>query len=184
METRPLPIYLNDHLAGSVAASELVTRCESENRDRPDISEVLSRFRIQLEAERTFLEEVIDAVGGRKSTAKMAMAWSMEKVSRFKLNGGILSYTPLSRLIELEALIAGVRLKEALWESLTVARPGGIDTAACGRLADQARRQSRELETLRRAVAAEALEAPPSGPSSDTVSSAQPPHSGSPDPGS
>ncbi|MEX0755995.1 MAG: hypothetical protein WD556_12925 [Actinomycetota bacterium] len=162
METRPLPIYLNDHLAGSIAASELANRCESENRDRPEISEVLSRFRRELETERAVLEKMIEAVGGQRSTVKMAMAWSMEKVSRLKLNGGVISYTPLSRLIELEGLIAGVRLKEALWESLIVAGPGGIDTAACGRLADQARRQSGELEALRKTCVLEALEEPAS----------------------
>ena len=49
---------------------------------------------------------------------KLAAAWAAEKVGRLKLNGQLRGYSPLSRLLELEGLVVGVRGKLALWRSL------------------------------------------------------------------
>ena len=62
-------------------------------------------------------------LGFRASKPKAAVAWVGEKVGRLKLNGQIRGYSPLSRVLELEALAVGVRGKLALWESL-LALPG------------------------------------------------------------
>jgi hypothetical protein len=42
----------------------------------------------------------------------------VERVARLKLNGSLIGYSPLSRVLELEALIAGVKAKRLLWDSL------------------------------------------------------------------
>ena len=44
----------------------------------------------------------------------------MEKVGRLKPNGRLVGYTPLGRLLELEALAAGVAGKRGLWRALGV----------------------------------------------------------------
>ena len=52
---------------------------------------------------------------------KVGAGWLAEKLGRLKLNGRLLEYSPLSRVIELEGLIAGVNAKVALWRTLAAA---------------------------------------------------------------
>ena len=51
-----------------------------------------------------------------------------ELVGRLKTNGRLSTYSPLSRLLELEMLLAGIDAKRSLWRSL--------NTAAIGELSD------------------------------------------------
>jgi hypothetical protein len=44
--------------------------------------------------------------GGDK--VKNIAAWGIEKVGRLKLNGQLTGYSPLSRVVELEGLLAGI----------------------------------------------------------------------------
>jgi hypothetical protein len=75
---------------------------------------------------------------------------------RLKLNGRILRRSPLSRVVELEALVVGVRGKEALWTALRGAQVSlrGIDLDA---LVESARGQGRQLDELRLSAASRAL---------------------------
>ena len=47
------------------------------------------------------------------------MGWTGEKLGRLKLNGQLLGYSPLSRLIELEGLMLGIAGKLAMWIALS-----------------------------------------------------------------
>jgi hypothetical protein len=134
-----LAIYLNDHLAASVAGMELAKRCRSNNRTGR-LGDYLGTFIAELEEDHRLLREVIDRVGGRKDAVKLAAAWVAERLFRLKLNGHLLSYSPLSRLEELEGLVAGVEARGALWRALQAA------TAADGALA--ARLEGFDLERL------------------------------------
>jgi hypothetical protein len=64
------------------------------------------------------------ALGAERSALKPAAAWVLEKAGRLKLNGQIRGYSPLSRLVELEGLEAGVSGKRALWQALSSAFDG------------------------------------------------------------
>ncbi len=92
---------------------------------------------------------------------KVLGGWTAEKLGRLKPNGRLLSYSPLSRLLEIEGLLLGVRGKLALWQALEVIQAGephlaNVDLAF---LSQRAERQLAELEQHRRAVAPAALEA-------------------------
>jgi hypothetical protein len=96
-------------------------------------------------------------LGVKRSRPKVAAAWAAEKLGRLKLNGELLRYSPLSRLIELEGLAAGIDAKRALWLSLASrgdAIGGGTDFGA---LAERAASQRSRLEEHRLAAAAAAL---------------------------
>lgn len=149
-----LGIYLNDHLAASVAGIELAKRCRSSNRTGR-LGEYLDTFIPEIQEDHRLLREVIDRVGGRKDTVKVAAAWIAERAFRLKLNGRLLSYSPLSRLEELEGLVAGVEARGALWRSLEAAagaeeslaeRLRGFDLQ---RLAGRAAAQQDRLEGFR-----------------------------------
>ncbi|MGH2883806.1 MAG: hypothetical protein ACRDPA_14110 [Solirubrobacteraceae bacterium] len=49
---------------------------------------------------------------------KVFGGWGVEKLGRLKFNGQVLGYSPLSRIVELEALSLGVHGKRALWRTL------------------------------------------------------------------
>jgi hypothetical protein len=112
-----LHIYLNDHLAGATAGLELAKRAAANNEGN-EFGEFLERLVVEIEKDKESLELTMDDVGAAKSQVKQGAAWFAEKLGRLKLNGQLLGYSDLSRLIELEGLSAGVEAKVNLWRSL------------------------------------------------------------------
>jgi hypothetical protein len=153
-----LAIYLNDHLAGSTVGVELARRARGSNADS-ELGAFLERLVAEIEEDRATLTAVMDAVGAGRDRLKVAGAWAGEKVGRLKLNGSLLGYSPLSRLVELEGLALGVTGKLALWrllDALADPRLAAFDFAA---LEARAKRQQEELETHRLAAGRLALAA-------------------------
>jgi hypothetical protein len=77
--------------------------------------------------------------------------WLGEKAGRLKPNGRLLSRSPLSSVVELEAVRLGVQGKHAAWSLLRrlAERDRRLDAARLDRLLEQADRQARLLEELR-----------------------------------
>lgn len=119
-----LAIYLNDHLAGSVAGVELAKRTLGNNKGT-EYEAFLARLVADIEEDQAVLERIIERSGIPRSPVKPGLAWASEKIGRLKLNGALTGYSPLSRLIELEGLRLGVEGKRCLWRSLRTARPAG-----------------------------------------------------------
>jgi hypothetical protein len=151
-----LSIYVQDHLALSLAGIRLARRCLAENRGTP-LGAFLARLVPELEDDREALKEVARAVGTGPSAMKEAAAALGELAGRFKPNGRVVGYSELSRVWELEALMAGTDSRRGLWTVVAkVARriPAlqGVEPA---RREERARRQHEELDR-RRVRAAEA----------------------------
>ena len=153
-----LSTYLNDHRAGAAGGVELARRLYQQNKDTeygPELQSVLHEIEEDIQS----LADVMARFGVEEDTLKMAGAWAAEKAGRLKLNGQLLGYSPLSRLVEVEGLMLGITGKLALWIALQDVYAGdprvaGIDL---GRLVDRARDQRQSLEGLRRRCAREAL---------------------------
>jgi hypothetical protein len=152
-----LAIYLNDHLAGATAGRELARRAAGSN-DGSEYGPFLSQLAVEIDRDRESLLTIMRALDVRVDRLKVAAAWSAEKLARLKPNGRLTGYSPLSRLIELEALALGVHGKLALWRSLEEAtgsvRAGDQDLAELQR---RAATQLEQIEVHRRRAAAEAL---------------------------
>jgi hypothetical protein len=119
----PLGIYLNDHLAALVAGRELARRTSSGASDietQTLAREFASRI---VESERE-LERLLGEIGARRSRVKRLLASAAEKSGRLKLNGHLVTRSPLSDLVELEGLIVLLEYEIALWRSLNHTRPG------------------------------------------------------------
>jgi hypothetical protein len=151
-----LRTYLQDHHAGSTAGLELARRAAGSNRDS-DYGRELSAIADEIAADREALERVMDGVGVKPNRLKDAGGWTAEKLGRLKPNNSLTSYSPLSRVVELEGLVLGVTGKLALWESLRAALGDRVDGADFDQLAQRAAEQRSRLEALRRRAAAEAL---------------------------
>ena len=165
--TKPSPrallgIYLNDHLAAMVGVQELAKRARSSNPEAP-LGPALDELRAELDADRAAIEEAIRLLQLPLTTWKQQAAYVAEKAGRAKLNGQLTGYSPLSRVVELEGLSAGVAHKLGLWRALahlatTEPRLAGFDTQI---LIDRAERQRATLEEHRLAAVDTALRALP-----------------------
>ena len=150
---RLLKIYLTDHLAAATAGVELVQRAARNNAGNPT-GDVLERLRVEIEDDRRTLHRVVADLGFAESRPKEVLAWAGEKLGRLKLNGQLRGYSPLSRVLELEALSVGIAGKQALWETLL--RLPDIDqrlrATDLGQLVERARRQRADVEQARAAA--------------------------------
>lgn len=152
-----LAIYLKDHLAGATGGVELARRLRSGNRDDPEFGPELAAICAEIEADRETLEAVMDRLKVGKSRLKPLAAVLAERLGRLKLNGHLLTYSPLSRLDELELLQLGVTGKRRLWRALEHTRASDLEDFDLGALAERATGQLRRLEALHLKAAALAL---------------------------
>ena len=155
---RLLEIYLADHAAAATAGAALARRAAQSNATN-EYGDFLRGLSGAIEEDRRSLQQIIAQLGFRESRSKEAVAWLAEKVGRLKLNGRLREYSPLSRVLELEALSVGITGKLALWDSL-LAQPGvgeRLSGQDLGALADRARQQREEVEQHRLQAAREAF---------------------------
>jgi hypothetical protein len=147
---RLLEIYLADHLAASTAGLALARRTAESNAGSA-LGDVLRRLSTEIEDDRRTLQAIVAALGFRESRTKETVAWVGEKVGRLKLNGQLRGYSPLSRILELEALSVGVAGKLALWQSLksTPALSERLSGFDLDQLAERAQQQRTEIEDQR-----------------------------------
>lgn len=143
-----LPIYLNDHLAGSTVGIELARRARGAN-EGTELGEFLTALTEEIEADRETLQEVMEAVGAGRDRLKVYSAWAGEKFGRLKLNGSLLSYSPLSRVVELEGLRLGVEGKACLWRMLRELADPRLAAFDFDALIVRAERQRDQLEQRR-----------------------------------
>jgi hypothetical protein len=143
-------IYLNDHLAGATAGTELARRVAGSHEERGE-SGVLHRFAAEVAQDRAALLEIMAALGVPVRAYKVGVAWIGEKAGRLKFNGHLFTRSPLSRLEELELLRLGVEGKAAGWRTMRALAETDtrLDTAQLDELTARARRQADLLEELR-----------------------------------
>jgi hypothetical protein len=146
MTFRLLRIYLQDHHAASAGGVALARRALGP-------SHPLAK---QIARDRDALERVMRQLAVTPSALKVGTARVAELVGRLKLNGRIFARSPLSRVVELETLVVGVRGKEALWAALQ--RAGiSLEDVDLDVLIESARAQGAELEALRLSAVARAF---------------------------
>jgi hypothetical protein len=160
LDEKLLGIYLNDHLAGSTVGVELVKRARKANEEG-ELGDALARLAEEIEEDRRALEAIMVALDVGRDHPKVIAGWVAEKLGRLKPNGQLTGYSPLSRLLELEALSLGIAGKRALWEALleVAEQDARLDAEELGRLADRAEAQRVEVERHRQYAAREALAA-------------------------
>jgi len=157
IEHRLLAIYLNDHLAGATSGVELARRARSSNSGSK-WGEGLEKVCAEIEADRATLEGVMERLTIKRNAAKVAVAWSAEKLGRLKLNGRLTGYSPLSRLLELEMLQIGIAGKLEMWQALQQTLGSKLSQFDLPALIERAESQREVVERLRLDAAAEAFE--------------------------
>jgi hypothetical protein len=158
MGTESLTTYLNDHLAGSVAAIELLDHL----RKVPKGSErevLFTALRSEIEEDQKVLKELLRSLGGTPSRVRQAAAWLTEKVGEAKLMLDDPGSGELRLLEALETLELGILGKLALWRALGVIadRVPQIRKLDLAGLERRARDQHARVETERLQAARAAL---------------------------
>jgi hypothetical protein len=151
-----LAIYLNDHYAGSVGAVELIKRGRKEHAGT-ELGRFLDDLGPQIEADRQALRQIMAAAGARPHLYKYGLAWLAEKAGRLNPNGRAVRGSPLSPVVELEALEAGITGKEMLWRALQAAPGAPTAGHSLDDLIVRAQEQRAAVEQHRRGAAALAL---------------------------
>ncbi len=155
---RLLAIYLNDHLGGATLGIELTKRALRNNRGT-ELGSFLGRLLAEIEEDKRSLEQVMEAIGVKKSAFKPPIAVVAERLGRLKLNGRLTGYSPLSRVLELEGLSMGVEAKLSLWQNLRDANvlPENGPDVDLDELISRAERQRATLARQRLAAARHAF---------------------------
>ncbi|NIH86984.1 hypothetical protein [Amycolatopsis granulosa] len=153
-----LAIYLNDQLALGVGWRELARRAAGNNR-ATDAGEALSRVATGIAEDVDTFRSIMDHLGVRQNPLKTAAVFGAERIARLKPNGRLLSYSPLSRFLELEVLAMGIDGKKQLWTTLRDQadlsdRVPGVDF---DELIERAAHQRETLEPHRARAGAEAF---------------------------
>jgi hypothetical protein len=157
VDRRILQSYLGDHLAAAAAARARGLKMGEWYADR-EIGPALADLATELDEEHSHLREVVDALGLRRGLALQALARGGELVGRLKANGRVLTGSPVTPLLEVELLRAGVIGKQGLWQLLADhADELGLDAADCTRRAAVAVRQQETLEQLHAQLRPDAL---------------------------
>ena len=145
-----LKIYLEDHYAGATAGLELARRAAGANRGTA-YGDVLEPIALEIEEDRDSLRAIMTMLGVGPDRFKVAGAWAGEKAGRLKLNGHLTSYSPQSRVTELEGLVVGVTGKRSLWVALRhiVPQEPRLDPEELEGLIGRAEVQLADLEELR-----------------------------------
>lgn len=149
MSRDALPTYLNDHLAGSVTAVELLDRL-IEQVDG-DVRTRVVELRSEIAADQQTLEDILHQVGGHESGVRALAGWLAEKAGQLKLLFDDPQRGKLGRLEALEILRLGVHGKRGLWTALRAVQPQipelhGVDFE---RLEQRAVAQHAQVEELR-----------------------------------
>ena len=152
-----LHTYLNDHLAGSVAAIELLDHLiEYHSEDR--FGNFFNDLRNDICADQEKLRNVIVTIGGKESALRKAAGWMSEKFGRVKIGNADDSAELLQAV---EGLALGITGKKLLWRSLAAVASNfpALQGTDFGKLEKRAQEQFDRVESLRLEMAREAFRA-------------------------
>jgi hypothetical protein len=145
-----LGVYLNDHLAGSAAGTELAEKLRDNNQGT-ELGKAMAALHRDIEQDRATLEELMDRLGIERHRVKQAAGWVLEKLSRLRLNPALAGSADLTRMLETEALSLGIEGKLCMW--LVLREAAAADPRLAGtdydRLIERARGQRQALEPHR-----------------------------------
>jgi hypothetical protein len=134
--------YLNDHLAGSTSALDLVRRRASGAEG--DLGRVFEGLAAELELEQRFLREAMAAAGIGPQPHKQALALAAAWVDALRPRR-----QPPNLVRDLEIVATGVRGKELLWATIGALDVAGVPLLKADdltRLEEMAAAQSHELQ--------------------------------------
>jgi hypothetical protein len=145
---KELDSYLNDHLAGSISALELIAHCIDVHK-----GESLGNFFVEIEreikADQETLRGIMRNLAVEESKVRKAGAWAAEKLGRARLIVAGNEPVSLGLVLTLEGLIMGITGKKLLWAALAASKLPPLNTYHFEQLQRRAERQVERIEAER-----------------------------------
>jgi hypothetical protein len=154
---KELASYLNDHLAGSVGALELLEHW-AHLHDGKRLGDFFRDIEAEIRADQDKLREVMRSLGIEESHVRKAGAWVAEKASRAR---SIIAGDEPGRLglvLTLEGIIMGVTGKKLMWRSLVAANLAQLNGRDFEELQRRAEQQIERVEAERMRAVLEAFD--------------------------
>ena len=145
---KDLDSYLNDHLAGSISALELIAHWAEAHKGEPLGSFFVETER-EIKADQDTLRAVMRTLGIEESKMRQAGAWVAEKVGRARMMIAGDEPGSLGLVLTLEGLIMGVTGKKLLWVSLATAKLPRLNSYNFEQLQRRAEQQVERIEAER-----------------------------------
>lgn len=114
---RFVQLYVEHHLVGSGGGSALFHRAAS-SQSSPHARAELTRLAAEVDDEQETLRDIAQRIGAHSTRGRELLAEAGEKLGRLKPSGRLLRRSPLSDVLELEALLLGVTGKRQGWATL------------------------------------------------------------------
>jgi hypothetical protein len=152
---KPLPSYLNDHLAGAVAALELLDHL-IRTKGQP-LENFLVDLKRDIEADVDVLRGLLDSTRAKESIFRKTAGWIAEKFARAKFKAAGEEVGGLGLVQALETIELGIRGKQLLWRALSVSNWPPVRDVDLVQLEKRAVEQQERVEKKRMEVAREAF---------------------------
>jgi hypothetical protein len=145
---KELDSYLNDHLAGSISALEVIDHWAEAHKGEP-IGSFFVQTEKEIKADQQTLRDIMRTLRVKESNVRKAGAWAAEKVGRARLIIAGDEPGSLGLVLTLEGLIMGITGKKLMWVSLAATKLPPLNTYNFERLQRRAEQQIERIEAER-----------------------------------
>jgi hypothetical protein len=142
---KQLAIYLNDHLAGSIAGIELIDDLRKRHTDNPPLAKFLEALRVDIVADQAALQKLVQRLG-KESTVRKVGGWLAERIGQMKFKAARRKNASLGLMEGLEALVLGITGKQLLWRAINAS----LGSSPLLRDVDLSQLEERAIEQLER----------------------------------
>jgi hypothetical protein len=144
---KQLASYLNDHVAGAVAAIELLDHLIESHKGTP-LEKFFTELRADVKADLEVLRKLLQRFS-KESALRKAGGWLAEKMGRTKIKLAGEKVGELGLVQALEILVLGITGKQLLWRALNAS----LGSSPLLRGADLGKLEERAIEQLERVEA-------------------------------
>jgi hypothetical protein len=157
-DPRLVGVYLNDHLAGSVAGSRRF-ELTAETLRRTPVGPRIAEIAREVAEEREELRDIIVQLdAATQNVAKQALAWTGERLARLKASPRQVRRSPMRTLLEVELLRSALVGKLGVWQVLEDLGDGlGLDVPRMRELRLRTVRQIATMDAVHEYVRVRAL---------------------------
>ena len=154
---KQLATYLNDHLAGSVAAVDLLEHLIKTHEGQP-LGQFFEELRTEVVSDQEVLKKLLQRFS-KESAVRKVVSWIAAKMAEAKLRAGGEKPGEMGLVQALEALVLGITGKQLLWRALnaTLGASPLLRGADLGKLEERAIDQLERVEARRLEAAHEAF---------------------------
>jgi hypothetical protein len=157
---KDLDSYLNDHLAGSISALEIIDHWAEAHKGKP-LGSFFVQIETEIKADQETLRGIMRILKIEESKVRKAGAWAAEKLGRARLIIAGNEPGSLGLVLTLEGLIMGITGKKLMWASLAATKLPSLNTYNFERLQRRAEQQIARLDAERIATVRQAFAGAP-----------------------